>query len=262
MTIKEITDYLDLCLHPEYQESYDNSGFLLGDPSSECCGVLTALDLTPEVVDEAINLNVNLIATHHPLIFGGVKRITTDTLLGSLIHKLIRNNIAVYAAHTNLDNLKEGVNGLLANILGLENCSILRPMQGQPSTDIGAGMIGSLPFPLPAEACLEQVKACLGLPVLRVGGIVNPVVSRVAICGGSGSFLIDDAVAQKADLYLTGDLKYHDFQHASGLVTLADIGHFESEQHTKELIYSLISKKFCNFACFVSEKGRSFVNYI
>ena len=123
-------------------------------------------------------------------------------------------------------------------------------------------MIGSLPYPIPTNAFLEQVKLSLGLPLLRTSDIVSPVVSRVAICGGSGNFLINDAIDQKADIYLTGDLKYHDFQHAEGRITLVDIGHFESEQFTKELIYSIISKKFSNFACFISQRGRSFVNYI
>lgn len=262
MTIEKIIEYLDAEVHPEYQEKYDNAGFLLGDPQIECTGVLVAVDLTDDVISEALERNCNLIVTHHPMIFGGVKRITPKDALGRHIFRLIKCDIAVYAAHTNLDNMKNGVNGILAYQLGLTNCHILRQMDGQPSEDVGAGMIGELPYPLPVEAFLEQVKMTLRLPVLRIGDIKNQVVSRVAICGGAGSFLIDDAVRQEADVYLTGDLKYHDFQHAQGRVTLADIGHFESEQFTKELIYSIISKKFSNFACFISTRGRSFVNYI
>jgi len=168
----------------------------------------------------------------------------------------------VYAAHTNLDNLKYGVNGILAEVLGLTDCHILRQMDGQPSSDIGAGMVGALPYPIPTQSFLEQVKVSLGLPLLRVSDIAAPAVCRVAICGGAGSFLIADAIRHNADIFLTGDMKYHDFQRAEGRITLVDIGHFESEQFSKELIYSIISKKFSNFACFISECGRSFINYI
>ncbi|MBQ6069149.1 MAG: Nif3-like dinuclear metal center hexameric protein [Bacteroidales bacterium] len=261
-TIATLIDLLDAELHPEYQENYDNAGFLLGDPTEECRGVLVALDVTDDVIEEAIEKGANMIVTHHPMIFGNLKRITPANALGRYIFKLIKNNISVYAAHTNLDNLKHGVNGILAEILGLTDCHILRQLAGQPSPDVGAGMVGRLPYPMPTVAFLEQVKMSLGLPLLRTSGIVNPVVDKVAVCGGAGNFLIDDAKAQHADIYLTGDLKYHDFQRAEGDIILADIGHFESEQFSKELIYSIISKKFSNFACFISHRGKSFVNYI
>ena len=158
--------------------------------------------------------------------------------------------------------MKEGINGILAARLGLTDCHILRPLPSVPSGDVGAGMIGSLPYPIPTEAFLEQVKASLGLPMLRVSDMASPIVSRVAVCGGSGSFLIGDAIRQNADIYLTGDMKYHDFQRAEGRITLADIGHYESEQFGKEIFYSIISKKFSNFACYISRQGKSFVSYI
>ena len=262
MTISTIIDYLDAELHPEYQESYDNAGFLLGDPAQECRGALVALDVTDAVIEEALERGANLIVTHHPMIFGGIRRITPSDATGRHIIRLIKNDIAVYAAHTNLDNLKNGVNGILAQGLGLSDCQILRQLAGQPSPEVGAGMVGTLPYPMPTHAFLEQVKVSLSLPLLRVSDIVTPSVSRIAICGGAGSFLIDDAIRHKADIYLTGDMKYHDFQRAEGRITLADIGHFESEQFSKQLIYSIISKKFSNFACFISERGKSFVSYI
>lgn len=262
MKLSEVIQFLDNEFHPEYQEDYDNSGFLLGNPDTQCSGVLVALDLTEAVVGEAIARGTNLIVTHHPFIFKGIKRITPDNATGRIIISLIQNNLAVYAAHTNLDNLKNGINGILALHLGLTNCHILRPLNPAASPDIGAGMIGSLPFPMPTSAFLEQVKVSLRLPLLRVSDIASPSVSRVAICGGSGSFLIDDAIRQQADIFLTGDMKYHDFQRAEGRITLADIGHYESEQFGRQLIYSIISKKFSTFACFISQQGKSFVNYI
>lgn len=262
MKIQEIVQYLDGVTHPEYQENYDNSGFLVGDPNHDCAGVLIALDLTPEVVDEAIEKNANLIVTHHPAIFGGLKRITPSNATGQLVISLIRRNLSLYAAHTNLDNLKEGVNGILADRLGLRDCAILRPIAAANMQDVGAGMVGVLPRRMPILQFFSLVKERLGLPLLRTSQPVGDSVFRVAICGGAGAFLIDDANAAGADVYLTGDLKYHDFQHATGFLTLADIGHYESEQLCKELIYSFISKKFSNFACFISERGKSFIHYV
>lgn len=260
MKIQEIIEYLDAELHPELQEDYDNAGLQLGDLQSTCTGALVALDITEAVVEEAIESGANLIVTHHPMIFGGVKRISPTNVLGRMIYKLIRHDIAVYSAHTNLDNLSWGVNGVLSQVLGLTDCRILRPIAGQQQ--VGAGMVGHLAFPMPATAFLEQVKMSLGLPMLRVSPVTNPVVSCVAICGGSGSFLIGDAMSAQADIYLTGDLKYHDFQRAEDRITLVDIGHFESEQFSVQLIYSIISKKFSTFASYISQQSRGFVNYM
>ena len=160
MNIATIIDHLDAELHLEYQEDYDNAGFLLGDPEMECRGVLVAVDVTDDVIEEARERGANLIVTHHPMIFGGVRHITPNDATGRFIIKLIKNDMAVYAAHTNLDNLKNGVNGILAQVLGLTDCQILRQMAGQPSPEVGAGMVGVLPYPMPTQAFLEQ--ACCG----------------------------------------------------------------------------------------------------
>ena len=267
-TIAEVVEYLNAEFHPELQESYDNAGFLLGDTSVACTGVIAAVDLTEEVIAEALAKGANLIATHHPFIFSGIKRITPKDTTGRLIYSLIRNGISVYAAHTNLDNLPQGVNGILAQRLGLTDCHILQPIansqqpRAKSQPEAGAGMIGLLPSPMPTEEFLRQVKATLGLPVIRHSGIATATVQRVAICGGAGAFLIGAARQAGADIYLTGDLKYHDFQRADGPITLADIGHFESEQYAPEIISSAISKKFSTFACSTSQEGRSFVQYI
>ncbi|MBP5540112.1 MAG: Nif3-like dinuclear metal center hexameric protein [Bacteroidales bacterium] len=266
-SIQEVVAFLDAEFHPELQESYDNSGFLLGNPATACTGVLTAVDLTEEVIDEAVATGANLIATHHPFIFSGVKRITPADSTGRMIYSLIRNGISVYAAHTNLDNLPQGVNGILAERLGLTDCHILQPLAdggavSNPSGEAGAGMVGVLSHPMTAIDFLRQTKEILGLPVVRHSDIAIPTVQRVAICGGAGNFLIGAAMKAGADIYLTGDLKYHDFQRAEGRITLADIGHFESEQYAPEIISSAISKKFSTFACSISRHGRSYVNYI
>lgn len=262
MKIAEIVNYLDYEFHPEYQEDYDNAGFLVGDPMAEAEGMLVAIDLTDKVIDEALEHGLNLIVTHHPMIFGGMKRITTQNELGRMVTRLIKNDIAVYAAHTNLDNLKNGVNGMLAQKLGIEDCQILKPMEGRHDKNVGAGMIGTLPHPMATEDFLSRVKEVLKTGTLRCSDLCRKEVRRVALCGGAGSFLIGDAVKNRADILLTADLKYHDFQRAEGRIVLCDAGHYETEQFTKEIIYSKISKKFSTFACRISDEGNAYIRYI
>ena len=262
MTIKEITDYLDGLFPAEYQEDYDNTGLLVGNPGAEATGALTTTDINDDVIDEAIAMGANLIVSHHPIIFGGLKRLTPQNATGRLALRLAERGICAYAAHTNLDNLAKGVNGILADKLGIEGCRILRPMEGE--TECGAGMVGHLPTAVKASVFLEEVKRRIGIPVVRVSANYNAdaAVTTVAICGGSGAFLIGDAIAAGADILLTADLKYHDFQSAESGIVVADIGHFESEQFAKEIFYDAISKKFSTFACRISEKDRGYIRYI
>ena len=259
MKINDVIAFLDVTFHPEYQEDYDNAGFLVGDGEAEYSGALVALDLTEAVVAEAKRQGLNLIVTHHPFIFGGMRRVTDRTCSGRTLLEMIRSGIAAYAAHTNLDNMPDGVSGVLAERLGLHNCRILKPMA--VGDNLGAGMVGELDEAMPAEAFLSKVKQLLGLPVVRYSG-EQTAVRRVAVCGGSGSDFIADAIAARADAYLTADLKYHDFQQPEGRLLLADIGHYESEQFAREIIYRAISEKFCNFACRISECQQSIVRYI
>ena len=261
MTINEIVAYLDQQFRPELQEDYDNAGFLLGSGGRRCNGVLVALDLTEAVVDEATALGFNLIVTHHPFIFTGLKRLTDSSREGRLVQRLIERGIAVYAAHTNLDNLSWGVNGALSQRLGLTDCRILRPLPQEETA--GAGMVGTLPKAEKVDAFLLRVKQLLGLPTIRCSEHNGErTVSRIALCGGAGSFLIGDALRAKADLYLTADLKYHDFQRTTPQMVLADVGHYESEQFAREIIFTTISEKFSNFACRISECQHSIVRYI
>ena len=261
-TIHDLVAWLDDTFRPELQEDYDNAGFLLGDSQQPYRGTLVALDLTPSVVDEAIALGLNLIVTHHPFIFSGLRRITDGYETGRMVLALAQHRIAVYAAHTNLDNLPWGVNGALAERLNLHDCRILSPL----GADTGAGMVGLLPEPMPAEAFLQKVKEILGIPTLRTSPLTTPhtslLIQKVALCGGSGSHFIPDAIAAGADLYLTADLKYHDFQRPEGRLILADAGHYETEQFAKEIISRRISEKFSNFACRISSCQESIVRYI
>ena len=259
MKIDDVVAYLDDRFHPEYQEDYDNAGFLVGDGAAEYSGALVALDLTAAVVAEAKAAGLNLIVTHHPLIFGGLKTVTSRTETGRMVIDMLRSGVAAYAAHTNLDNMPDGVNGILCEKLGLHNCRILKPMDDDG--ELGAGMIGELEHETRTEEFMQTVKQRLGLPTLRLSG-ERPTVRRVAVCGGSGAFLIGDAMRAGADVYLTGDLKYHDFQRPEGRMLLADIGHYESEQFAREIISRAILEKFSNFACRISECQHSVVHYM
>lgn len=270
-TIEEVVNYLDTTFHPELQEDYDNSGFLLGDSKAEFKGALVALDLTPAVVDEVLSYgDMNLIVTHHPFIFSGLKRITDGSETGRMVMKLVKNNIAVYAAHTNLDNLPWGVSGVLAERLGLKDCHILKGVlgsagecEGVQDNSVGAGMVGELPRAMEANKFLLKVKELTGQPLIRTS-MHDPKrrVKRVALCGGSGAPFIGDAIAARADVYLTADLKYHDFQRPEGRIILADAGHYETEQFAKEIIFRAISEKYCNFAVRISLQQGSLVRYI
>jgi len=364
MNLSEITSFLNSRIPLSLQESYDNCGLLIGDSDAAITGALICLDVTGEVLDEAVEKNCNLVIAHHPLIFSGIKNLTGQTGIEHLVIRAIKENIAIFALHTNLDNHYEGVNHQLSSKLGLLNPEILRPMSGMlrklvtfcPASHagivrdaifnagageignynncsynsqgegtfraltganpfvgelgklhtepevrietifpaylensvisalklvhpyeevaydiyplankhnrIGAGMIGTLPEAVEAEKFLMNVKEILQTGCIRHTNLKNKKVQRIAVCGGSGSFLIQDAISCNADIYITGDIKYHDFFIPGNRMILADVGHFESEQFTKDLIYTLLKKKFTTFALFISGTNTNPVNYL
>ncbi len=233
---------------PSLQESYDNSGLLIGTAADPCTGVLVTLDVTEAVVDEAVAKGASLIVAHHPLIFTGLKRISTTNHVGATVIRAIRNGIAVYAIHTNLDNVLDGVNGMMAARLGLIHTSVLVPKSGTLDEGIGSGAIGEWEVAKSPEEALNLVKERFALQVIRHTPFLQRPVKRVALCGGAGSFLISNALRSEADLYITSDVKYHEFFGAEGRMILADIGHFESEQFTSDLLFGRLREKFPNFA--------------
>jgi len=364
MRINKIIDELEELAPMALQESYDNSGLLIGNPENEVEKALICLDLTPAVLDEAIEGKYGLIISHHPVIFSGMKRLTGRNEVEKIVMKAIKHDIGVYAIHTNLDNVKNGVNDMLCRKLGIEDPRILRPLAGQLSKlvtfcpldhadqvrkalfmagaghigkydncsynlagfgtfragegadpyvgeqdelhreeeirieiifpdyiaskliralkdvhpyeevaydiyplknelpDAGAGMIGTLPEPITEDSLISLLKSKLGTPVIRHSGFLGKKVQKIAVCGGSGSFLIRDALASRADVFVTADLKYHQFFEAEGKILLADAGHFETEQYTKELIYNLLNEKFPTFALRISQVNTNAVHYM
>ena len=363
MKIQEVLQYLENLAPPQLQESYDNSGLLTGKWDWECSGILISLDATESVIREAINKKCNLVVAHHPILFRGVRKITGDDYVQEALIAAIKNDVAIYAVHTNLDNVLRGVSGKMADLLGLVNVKVLLPKEsileklytfvpvedaekvrkaifaagggnigkyaecsfnvegigtytaqpgadpyigkiGQPQTtteikievifpsylrnavikalldahpyeevayDVlkvenvhlgtGAGAIGSLPHPMDEESFLKHLKQKFNLRLVRHTTLLNKKITRVALCGGAGSFLISKALASKADIYITGDIKYHEFFDANGRMVIADIGHFESEQFTIDLLHQVLEEKFPTFAVLKSGTQTNPVNY-
>jgi dinuclear metal center YbgI/SA1388 family protein len=247
MQISAIIDLLEGIAPPYLQESYDNSGLLVGRRTDEVRGVIFCLDSTEAVVAEAVQRGCNLVVAHHPIVFRGLKRFNEANYVERTIAAAIRNDVAIYAIHTNLDNVyHQGVNAKMAEKLNLRNTQILQPKLGQ--TDAGAGLLGILPDPIPELAFLDLLKRAFGCPMLRHTQLRGKPVSKVALCGGSGSFLLPEALRVGADAFVTADFKYHEFFDAEGRLVVCDIGHFESEQYTIELLFDIVREKFPTFA--------------
>jgi dinuclear metal center YbgI/SA1388 family protein len=259
MKIAEIIQHLESFASLEYQEDYDNSGLIAGDPAALCTGVLVSLDCTAAVVKEAIEKKCNLIVSHHPLIFRPVRHITSQNATGKTLLAAITKGITIYAIHTNLDNVITGVNAWIADKIGLINREILLPKEGFQA--VGSGMVGDLEKTVSENQMLRELKEKFAIPVIRHSPLTGKPISRVALCGGSGSFLISNALQANAGFFISSDIRYHDFFDGEGAMTIADIGHFESEQFTIDLLCDVILKKFPNFAVLKSGTKTNPVNY-
>lgn len=247
-TIGEVVDFLHSIAPNHLQEDYDNSGLIVGKRNTAVKGVLISLDCTEEIVAEAISLGCNLIVSHHPIVFRGLKRFNGTSYVERTIIEALRNDIAIFAIHTNLDNVKSnGVNEMICNKIGLVNLEILKPKTNE-ELNIGAGMIGTLSKAMSAADFLHFIKAKLDLTIIRHSSKVEKEIQRVAICGGSGSFLLTEAKIQGADAFITADFKYHEFFDAEDQLMILDIGHYESERYTIDLLFGVISNNFSNFA--------------
>ena len=361
--IHHLTAYLEALAPLAYQESYDNAGLIVGDAATEITGVLVTLDATEAVVDEAIAKGCNVIIAHHPIVFKGLKKLNGKTYVERTVIKAIKNDVALYAAHTNLDNVAGGVNFKIAEKLNLHNVRILAPkthvlsklvtfvpvadtqrvldtlylagagqigdykncsfrvegtgtyqpgegtqpaigqvgeyhqeaenrveviipthQQGQlvaalkqahpyeevayyltplenQNQEVGSGAIGELDQPLDGKSWLSYLKGHMQLNLIRYTPLPDRPIKRVAVCGGVGSFLLPDAMRAGADVFVTADYKYHEFFDADGRIGICDIGHYESEVFTKELIYGHFVKKFTTFAVILSETDTNPVKY-
>jgi dinuclear metal center YbgI/SA1388 family protein len=362
-TIQEITRYIESLSPLSTQESYDNCGLLVGEFNTQVERVLISLDCTEEIIEEAIEKKCNLVISHHPIIFSGLKKINGADYVQRVVLKAIRNNIAIYALHTNLDNYRFGVNYEISQRLGLTKAKILlpkeksllklvvyipkefaekvievifeagagkignysechfktlgtgtykpneesNPFEGKsgirstveevkaeflvensrissvlsamfnthPYEEVayelipvsnkneyeGAGMIGELEKEVNEDIFLDLVKKTFGCSIIRHTKKLNKPIKNVAVCGGAGSFLISQAIAKDADVLITSDVKYHEFFDADGRLFLMDIGHYESEQFTKDLIADILMKNFSTFAIHLTERNTNPINY-
>ena len=242
MKIKEIVSALERFAPLPLQESYDNAGLQTGLTDAEATGALLCLDVTEAVIDEAIALGYNLVVSHHPLVFRGVKSITGRDYVGRCLLKAIKNDIALYAAHTNLDNAPGGVNFAIARKLGLEDVRFLAPQDGS-GQEGGSGLIGTLPDWETETDFLRRVKKTFEVGCVRHSRMTGRQIRTVALCGGAGSFLIADAVAAGADVFLTGEIRYHEYFGHEREILLAEIGHYESEQYTRQLLADILHEQ-------------------
>ena len=259
MKVREVTSVIEAFAPLSLQESYDNSGLIVGRYDDEVSKILLAVDVTEEVIDEAVEQGCDMIITHHPIIFQPVKRFNSASPTERCVEQAIRRGIVLYAAHTNLDSTPQGMSWRVAQILGLKDVEV---MQATSPDGAGFGVVGELNEATPSLDFMRQVMEKFGVKALRYSDIVRSEVKRVAICTGSGGSLIDVARASGADIYLTADLKYNDFMRHENSIILADMGHFESEYCAIELLFDILSKNFCIFAARKSVRSRNPVNYL
>lgn len=264
VTLADIVGAIEDFASPGLQEKWDNTGWQLCPlaPDAACSGVMLCLDVTPDVVTEAAAEGCNLIVSHHPLIFKGLRHITGATPVERAVIAAISGGIAVYSSHTALDSASAGVSHRLGEMLGLSSMSVLAPQAGSPDT--GLGIVGEFAEPLTADAFIARVKEVYGAPTVRrsAGPERRREVRRVALCSGSGGEFVVEAIARGADAYITSDTRYHDFVDFGRAILMVDTGHYESEICTKSIFSAIISEKFPTFAVRQSRAEQNPVRYV
>ena len=240
--IREVLDALERFAPLPLQEGYDNAGLQLGLTETEVSGALLCLDVTEQTVDEAISNGCNLIVSHHPLLFRGLKCISDRNYVQRTVMKALQNNVAVISMHTNIDNAMGGVNFKMAEKLGLLDVHFMEP-KIVAGVECGSGVIGMLPNPMTASEFLQFTKQIFTAPCIKANAMLNRNISKVALCGGSGAFLVDDAVRCGADAFITGEMGYHEMFGYEQQIQLAVIGHYNSEQYTKEIFNNIIGEE-------------------
>lgn len=258
--VQDICAAIETFAPKRFQEDYDNAGLQVGNPKQTVTGVLLCLDVTEDVVREAMKRQCNMIVSHHPLLFRGLKEVTGATASQRIVIEAILNGIAIYSAHTNLDSAWEGVSYEMAHMLGLTDITPLAPREDDPRA--GLGVIADI-RPVPAIQFLRKVKETFAVKCMRFSA-QSPqlVIRRVAACSGSGASFIRTAIAEKADVIVTADVKYHDFADYGPLILIADIGHYESEICTKKIFSRIIREKFLDCVTYFAESDRNPVGYM
>ena len=264
--IKEIVNALERFAPLPLQESYDNAGLQIGlTAEQEASGALLCLDVTEEVIREAIDLGCNLIVSHHPLLFRPLKRVTGATQVERCVRLAIQNDIAIYAAHTNLDNAEDGVNYRIAEKLGLVDVQMMQAHQvqvGERSVTAGSGLIGYLPAAEDSLAFLQRIKDVFRIECLQHNELLGRPIQTVALCGGAGAFLLDEALRLEADAFLTGEMSYHQFFGHEQEIQIAVMGHYQSEQYTREIFFQIISDLVPDLPLFTTNVDTNPIKYL
>ena len=239
MILQDIINIIESVAPLSYQEDWDNSGLQVGDRNAEVNAALLTVDVTESVVDEAIDLGCDLIVSHHPLLLRGLKQITGYTPQERCVLKAIQHNIAIYSAHTSMDSWLHGVSGKMAEKLGVKEYRILSESQD----NVGLGVIGMLPEPMRVQEFVAHVAKVFDIEGagLRYVEGKEERVQKIAICGGAGADLVNEAIAQSADVYVSADFKYHEMQAAAGQIAVVDMDHWVSEHFTREIFEQLLS---------------------
>lgn len=241
MLLKDIIDIIESVAPRRQQEVWDNSGLQIGDGSRDIHSVLLTVDVSEAVVAEAIKEGCDMILSHHPLLFHGLKHITGSTPQERCVAEAIRHGISIYSSHTSMDKALRGVSGRMGEQLGLQEMCILVP--SPEDARVGLGVIGNLPNPMLWSAWLKHVQLVFGAAYVRYTEPVRPTIQRVALCGGAGAEFIPEAIATGADTYLSADMKYHDMQAAAGQIMAVDIDHWVSEHFTRDIFAELLQGK-------------------
>ena len=266
MKLKEILGALEEYAPLALQDGYDNAGLQIGlAEDADITGALLCLEVTEDIVNEAVLRGCNLIVSHHPILFRPVTSINSDDYIGRTILKAIKNNIAIYSAHTNLDVALGGVNFKIAEKLGLKDIEFLSPKEyvvNGKTIKAGEGVIATLSTPTSKRAFMENVKEVFRLRSLRVNNADKRTISRVAICGGSGSFLIPTAVEKGVDAFITGEIGYHHFFGYDNEILLMEIGHYESEQYTIDLLRDIVTRFAPTLYVCKAETNTNPINYL
>jgi dinuclear metal center YbgI/SA1388 family protein len=267
--IKEVIFALERFAPLPLQEGYDNAGLQVGLTEVEASGALLCLDVTEEVLDEAISLGCNLVVSHHPLLFRGLKTIADRNSVERCVRRAIQNDITIYAMHTNVDNAEDGVNFKIAEKLEMEQVKLLQPRPvrvkeaGMEHTVMaGNGVVGVLPIEEDAMMFLQRLKSVFHVDVLMHNELLQRPVRKVVVCGGAGDFMLDEALAQQADAFVTGEMHYHQYFGHEQEIQIAVMGHYQSEQYTKEIFYSIIGEACPDVPVFMTSVDTNPIKYL
>ena len=261
MKIKEVIDALERFAPLPLQEGYDNAGLQVGLTETEVSGALLCLDVTESIVDEALEKRCNLIVSHHPLLFHAIKTLSDINYVQRTVMKAIENHVTVVSMHTNLDNAQGGVNFKMAEKIGLKDVRFFDEKMIDDITS-GNGVIGVLPTEMDSMAFIDRVKRVFGVECAQCNQLLHRKISKVALCGGAGSFLLDDAIKTGADAFITGEMHYHDFFGHEQEIQIAVLGHYQTEQFTNEILYSILREAFPLLSLYMTETNTNPIKYL